>query len=187
MVSLNNQASSPAPGDELRVASPLNTASNGAGGGSLLGASANGGSNSGGGTTGSGTATPAPGAEKQAPTPDQFGQYDQYATQQDALFGDIVEGTGPAVEVGSSVAVNYRGWLTNGTPFDDSYKTGKPFVFQEGQHRVVLGWEEGVLGMKVGGKRRVIVPPAAGYGSDAHGPVPANAVMVFDIELVAVQ
>lgn len=132
------------------------------------------------------TPTPTPGSAA-IPQPEAFGQYDRYRDAEAALFGDAVVGTGAEVVLGSTLAVHYRGWLTNGTLFDESYKGGKPFVFKEGDHRVIAGWEQGVLGMKVGGKRRVIVPPAAGYGSAGQGPIPANAVLVFDIELLAVQ
>lgn len=120
-------------------------------------------------------------------TPDKFKEYDKYKDASDALFGEIVVGAGPVAEAGKQIIVNYRGWLTDGRLFDDSYQKGKPFVFIPGEHKVILGWEQGVLGMKVGGKRRLIVPPVVGYGAEGKDPIPGNAVLVFDIELVGVQ
>lgn len=117
---------------------------------------------------------------------DDFTQYDKYKDQQSALFGDIKIGAGADVVAGKKVAVNYKGWLTNGQLFDQS-KDGSPFVFVPGDHRVIAGWEEGIMGMKVGGKRRLVVPPAVGYGAAGKDPIPPNAVMVFDVELVAVE
>lgn len=118
--------------------------------------------------------------------PDKFVEYEKYKTAQAAMFGEIVVGMGADVVVGKPVAVNYRGWLTNGQMFDHS-KEGSPFIFTPGDHRVILGWEQGIMGMKVGGKRLLIVPPAVGYGAAGKDPIPANAVLVFEIELVAVQ
>ncbi len=123
------------------------------------------------------------------PGPETFGQYDQYQTSEHSLFGDLVKGTGMEVGNGQKVAVYYKGWLTNGSLFDQSKpgKDGKlePFMFTIGAHEVIPGWEEGVFGMKVGGTRRVIVPPSVGYGEAGKPPViPANAVMVFDIQLL---
>ena len=127
-------------------------------------------------------ATPVP----SEPSPSEFKQYDQYLTSPSALFGDVVYGTGGVASLGKKVAVSYKGWLTTGQLFDQSVAE-KPFVFDLGSHQVVIGWEEGIGGMKVGGKRLIIVPPAVGYGSQGHGPVPGNAVMVFEINLLAVQ
>lgn len=126
-----------------------------------------------------------------APGPESFGQYEQYKNGQNGLFGDIVVGTGNAVAVGQKMAVYYKGWLTNGHMFDQS-KTGndgklQPFVLTLGAHQVIRGWEEALVGMKVGGTRRIIVPPAAGYGATAQGSIPANSVLVFDVELLAIQ
>jgi peptidylprolyl isomerase len=101
------------------------------------------------------------------------------------MFGDVRVGNGAAVELGSTVAVKYRGWLTNGTLIDDSQD--KAFSFVEGEHRVIAGWEQGLLGMRAGGKRRLIVPPGQGYGSEAHDVVPANSTLIFDVELVEVK
>jgi FKBP-type peptidyl-prolyl cis-trans isomerase FkpA len=123
----------------------------------------------------------------QVPGPDDFGQYDAYKDKPSALFGDLIVGTGEEVAAGKTVSVGYRGWLTNGTLFDENYTSQKAFSFVEGEHKVIAGWEEGLFGMKVGGKRRLIVPPGRGYGSETHGPIPGNSVLVFDVDLVAVQ
>ncbi len=127
------------------------------------------------------------GASSPTPTPVEFTQYDKYRDNATTLFGDLQEGKGATVAAGSTLMVQYRGWLTNGTLFDESYSRSSGFGFKEGDHRVIRGWEEGLMGMKVGGKRRLIVPPALGYGADAHGPIPPNSVLVFDVELLSVQ
>lgn len=123
--------------------------------------------------------------------PASFAQYDKYKDAQNALFGEIQQGTGTELTVGRKAAVIYKGWLTNGTMFDQS-RTGsdgklEPFVFALGDHQVIPGWEEGVNGMKVGGKRLLIVPPAVGYGANGQGPIPGNSVLIFEVQLVAVQ
>ena len=120
------------------------------------------------------------------PSSADFKQYEQYKNNDSALFGDIVVGQGAAVAAGSVVTVNYKGWLTGGDLFDQS-AAGQPFSFTEGEHRVIVGWEQGLFGMKVGGKRRLIVPPAVGSGNQAKGSIAAGSVMVFDVELVGVK
>lgn len=126
-----------------------------------------------------------------APGPETFSQYDQYKTAENALFGDIVVGTGAEAAVGKKVTIYYKGWLTNGQLFDQSkvYANGskEPFSFTVGQRQVIVGMEQDVIGMKVGGKRRMIIPPAVGYGAEAKDTIPANSVLVFDVELVAVE
>ncbi|MBX4189893.1 FKBP-type peptidyl-prolyl cis-trans isomerase [Candidatus Parcubacteria bacterium] len=100
---------------------------------------------------------------------------------------DLVVGTGAQAIVGKLVSVQYTGWLTNGTKFDSSYDHGQPFQFQLGAGQVIKGWDEGVQDMKVGGKRRLVIPASLGYGSQAMGNViPANSTLVFDVELLAV-
>jgi hypothetical protein len=126
-------------------------------------------------------------APKQAPGPEEFEQYEQYRDGQTALYGDMIVGKGSEAVVGSTLVVHYRGWLTDGRLFDETYSKGNPFSFKLGEHRVIPGWEQATLGMKAGGKRRLIVPPAAGYGAEGHDPIPPNSVLVFDVELVAVQ
>lgn len=96
-------------------------------------------------------------------------------------------GTGDEAKAGDSVRVHYTGWLTNGTKFDSSVDRGQPFAFVLGQGRVIKGWDSGVAGMKVGGKRKLTIPPEEGYGSrGAGGVIPPNATLVFDVELLGV-
>jgi FKBP-type peptidyl-prolyl cis-trans isomerase len=116
-----------------------------------------------------------------------FAQYDKYKDAEKVIIEDIVVGTGPEVKTGNNIVVHYRGWLTDGQIFDESYGRGEPFSFTPGQRRVITGWEDGTIGMQVGGKRRLVVPPVAGYGNSAVGTIPASSVLVFDIELLAVR
>lgn len=115
-----------------------------------------------------------------------FSKYNSASDAEKVIIEDIVVGTGPEVKLGNQVTVHYRGWLTNGQVFDESYGRGEPFNFFPGQSRVITGWEDGIIGMQVGGKRRLVVPPVAGYGSSPVGTIPASSVLVFDIELLAV-
>lgn len=101
---------------------------------------------------------------------------------------DLVEGTGDEAVAGNTVSVHYTGWLTDGTKFDSSLDRGQPFQFTLGQGSVIRGWDVGVEGMKVGGTRRLTIPPDMGYGaSGAGGVIPPNATLVFEVELLAVQ
>ena len=102
-------------------------------------------------------------------------------------YEDLSEGTGAAAKAGDSVEVHYTGWLIDGTKFDSSLDRGRPFGFQLGAGRVIKGWDEGVAGMKVGGKRKLTIPPDLGYGSrGAGGVIPPNATLVFEVELLKV-
>jgi FKBP-type peptidyl-prolyl cis-trans isomerase len=102
-------------------------------------------------------------------------------------YWDIKVGTGRTADRGTNVKVHYTGWLTNGKKFDSS--VGKsPFQFRIGAHQVIKGWEEGVSGMKVGGKRQLRIPPDLAYGREGYpGAIPPNATLVFDIELLGVE
>jgi FKBP-type peptidyl-prolyl cis-trans isomerase len=103
------------------------------------------------------------------------------------IIEDLVVGTGAAAASGQKVTVHYTGWLTNGKKFDSSKDRGDPFVFSLGKGQVIKGWDEGVQGMKVGGKRKLTIPPAMGYGSrGAGGVIPPNATLVFEVELLGV-
>lgn len=123
--------------------------------------------------------------------PTTFEQYEKYKSGNQALFGDAQKGTGDELTEGKKAAVYYRGWLTNGQLFDESRagSDGKlqPFVFQMGAHQVIAGWEQALTGMKVGGVRLVVVPPAVGYGAQAQASIPANSVLIFQVQLAAVQ
>jgi FKBP-type peptidyl-prolyl cis-trans isomerase FkpA len=99
---------------------------------------------------------------------------------------DLVVGTGATAVVGNTVSVNYVGTLTNGSKFDSSYDRGQPYTFRVGAGQVIAGWDQGVPGMKVGGKRRLTIPPSLGYGGQANGPIPANSTLIFEIELLAI-
>ncbi len=99
-------------------------------------------------------------------------------------FRDHVVGRGSPVGVGQTVAVRYRGQLVDGTQFDATGPGADPIVFRLGAARVIGGWDEGIAGMRVGGRRQLVVPPALGYGARGSGPIPPNAILVFTIELV---
>jgi FKBP-type peptidyl-prolyl cis-trans isomerase len=104
------------------------------------------------------------------------------------IYWDIRVGTGQVAKEGSHVRVHYTGWLTSGKKFDSSVDAGKPFDFTIGNRQVIKGWEEGVAGMKVGGKRQLRIPPGLAYGADGYpGAIPPNATLVFDIQLLQVQ
>ena len=102
-------------------------------------------------------------------------------------YQDQVVGTGPVAKAGQTVSVQYTGTLTDGTKFDSSYDRGEAFSFKLGAGQVIKGWDEGVAGMKVGGKRILAIPPALGYGAQANGPIPANSTLIFEVELVAIE
>jgi len=100
---------------------------------------------------------------------------------------DVKEGSGPVVGPGQVAQVHYTGWLASGEQFDSSIG-GSPLEFGVGQGRVIAGWDEGVAGMKVGGKRRLVVPPELGYGAEGYpGAIPPSATLVFDVELVGIR
>lgn len=101
---------------------------------------------------------------------------------------DLKEGTGSAVKSGDTITINYSGTLLNGTKFDSSYDRGQPFQTQIGVGRVIKGWDEGVIGMKVGGKRKLTIPPDLGYGAQGAGSViPPNATLIFELELLEIK
>lgn len=103
-------------------------------------------------------------------------------------YFDIVEGTGASPQPGQYVTVHYTGTLQDGTVFDSSVERGKPFQFHIGQGQVIRGWDEGVMSMKIGGKRKLIVPPHMGYGAAGFGNViPPNSTLIFEVDLLGVQ
>ena len=111
------------------------------------------------------------------------------ATPQSAglVVKDEIVGKGPAAKSGDNVTVNYTGWLTDGTKFDSSLDRNQPFTFPLGGGQVIAGWDQGVVGMKVGGKRKLTIPPDLGYGAQgAGGTIPPNATLVFEIELLKI-
>jgi len=103
-------------------------------------------------------------------------------------YTDIVEGTGPTPQRGQTLTVNYTGMLESGKKFDSTYDKGAPYSFQFGITSMIKGWDEGVSTMKVGGKRRLVVPPSIGYGPAGKPPlIPPNATLIFEIELLSVK
>jgi FKBP-type peptidyl-prolyl cis-trans isomerase len=103
-------------------------------------------------------------------------------------YWDIKVGSGAVAMSGRTVKVHYTGWLTTGKKFDTSVGTGKPFKFNLGAGKVIRGWDEGVAGMKVGGKRQLRIPPQLGYGDQGSpGAIPPGATLIFDVLLVAVE
>ena len=108
-------------------------------------------------------------------------------------YTDVKVGDGATAKAGNKVSVNYTGWLydngAKGKKFDSSLDRGQPFQFTLGAHQVIAGWDEGVAGMKVGGKRTLIIPPELGYGARGAGggAIPPNATLIFDVDLLQVQ
>ncbi len=110
-------------------------------------------------------------------------------TPSGAQYWDLKLGTGATAKNGQTVTVNYTGWLaSNGKKFDSSIDRGQPFMFPLGAGKVIKGWDEGVAGMKVGGKRQLRIPPELGYGSRnvGNGLIPPNSTLIFDVELLGV-
>ncbi|HUU53278.1 MAG TPA: FKBP-type peptidyl-prolyl cis-trans isomerase [Armatimonadota bacterium] len=100
---------------------------------------------------------------------------------------DAKVGEGAEAKSGQLVSVHYTGWLLNGTKFDSSVDRGQPFEFPLGAGQVIKGWDEGVAGMKVGGLRKLIIPPYLGYGSRDKGAIPPNSTLIFEVELLGVR
>jgi FKBP-type peptidyl-prolyl cis-trans isomerase len=120
----------------------------------------------------------------------QPGQENKPATQSDAglKIEDVKTGNGPAAKAGDTVVVHYVGRLTDGTKFDSSYDRNQPFTFTLGANQVIKGWDEGLVGMKAGGKRKLTIPPELGYGSRGAGSdIPPDSTLVFDVELLEIK
>jgi len=113
-------------------------------------------------------------------------------TESGLAYKDVKVGKGPAAKSGDMVVVDYTGWLDEGTKkgkkFDSSHDRAKPFMFKLGGGQVIKGWEEGVAGMKVGGKRILYIPPALGYGEKGAGSaIPPNADLIFEVDLIEIK
>jgi FKBP-type peptidyl-prolyl cis-trans isomerase FkpA len=103
------------------------------------------------------------------------------------MIEELALGEGDAAKSGDQVTVHYTGWLTDGRKFDSSHDRRDPFGFALGRGNVIAGWDEGVAGMKIGGKRKLTIPPQLGYGArGAGGVIPPNATLVFEVELLGV-
>lgn len=102
-------------------------------------------------------------------------------------FRDLTVGTGATVLVGKRVSIHYIGWLSSGAQFDANQPGSNPFQFTVGTGQVIPGFDQGVRGMAIGGRRQLIIPPSLGYGSTASGLIPANSILVFQIDLIAIQ
>lgn len=107
-------------------------------------------------------------------------------------YTDTKIGTGPAAKPGDTLVVQYTGWLDDhgkkGKKFDSSRDRNEPFTFTLGAHQVIPGWDEGIAGMKAGGERTLVIPPALAYGSEgAGGVIPPNATLIFDVELLRIR
>jgi peptidylprolyl isomerase len=128
-------------------------------------------------------AMPEPKAEEPKPAANE-----EVTTASGLKYIDAVVGSGETPQAGQHVTVHYTGWLqSNNAKFDSSVDRGQPFTFIIGRRQVIRGWDEGVLTMKVGGKRKLIIPPELGYGARGAGDViPPDSVLVFDVELLAV-
>lgn len=101
---------------------------------------------------------------------------------------DIQEGSGEEASPGQEVAVHYTGWLPSGQEFDNSHDRGEPITFPLGAGAVIAGWDEGIAGMRPGGRRKLVIPPELAYGAEGRPPViPPNATLVFDVELVEIR
>lgn len=111
----------------------------------------------------------------------------QPSTTENVKIEDIEEGTGPEVKSGDTVIMHYTGTLSDGTKFDSSLDRNEPFETQIGVGKVIKGWDLGVPGMKVGGKRKLTIPPSLGYGDQATGSIPANSILIFDVELLEIK
>lgn len=131
---------------------------------------------------------PKPAADGKQPAATAAAPANAVKTPSGLSYVDIVAGSGPAPTAGKQVKVHYTGWLENGVKFDSSVDRGEPFVFTIGAGQVIPGWDEGVMTMKVGGKRKLIIPSQLGYGAaGAGGVIPPNATLIFEVELLDVQ
>jgi len=108
-------------------------------------------------------------------------------TQAGVYRRDLTAGTGAVVVRGQTLGVRYTGWLANGTQFDSNAGAGPLSNFRLGAGQVIAGWDDGLDGIRVGGRRQLIIPPALGYGASGNGPIPGNAVLVFEVQVVSAQ
>ncbi len=127
------------------------------------------------------------GAPSAPSAPTKVNDTDYVTTASGLKYHDFTVGNGASPQKGQQVVVHYTGWLVNGTKFDSSLDRGEPFAFNIGVGQVIAGWDEGVLAMKIGGKRQLLIPPNLGYGAQgAGGVIPGNATLIFEVELLEV-
>lgn len=112
---------------------------------------------------------------------------EEMMTDSGLKYVDIKVGDGESPQAGQLVTVHYTGWLEDGTKFDSSVDKNRPFEFTIGAGGVIKGWDEGVMTMKVGGKRKLTIPPELGYGARGIGPIPPNSTLIFEVELLAIR
>lgn len=112
---------------------------------------------------------------------------EEMMTDSGLKYVDMKVGDGESPQAGQLVTVHYTGWLEDGTKFDSSVDKNRPFEFTIGAGRVIKGWDEGVMTMKVGGKRKLTIPPELGYGARGIGPIPPNSTLIFEVELLAIR
>lgn len=124
------------------------------------------------------------GAKTETPAMSSETAAKEVTTSTGLKYVDVVVGTGAVAENGKTVAVHYTGWLTDGTKFDSSVDRGDPIKFNFDGGMVIKGWDIGLSSMKVGGKRRIIIPANLAYGDGDHGPIPGGSILVFDVELM---
>ena len=133
------------------------------------------------------TAPPSDTGQVSTPPEESVPEAPASADVTELVIEDITVGTGAEATAGDNVTVHYTGWLTDGTKFDSSLDAGQPFQFALGQGQVIPGWDQGVAGMKVGGTRRLTIPPDLGYGTaGAGGVIPPNATLIFEVELLSI-
>jgi peptidylprolyl isomerase len=139
---------------------------------------------------GCGQKSPAPKPQAQTPAAQKPSEQksELITTPSGLQYMDIVIGTGVSPQPGQIAVVNYTGWLPDGKKFDSSLDRGVPFEFPVGQGRVIKGWDEGVASMKVGGKRKLVIPPQLGYGErGVPGVIPPNSTLVFEVDLLSIK
>jgi peptidylprolyl isomerase len=125
--------------------------------------------------------------ERSAETKEAAMEQPMITTPSGLRYVDLVEGAGASPAAGDQVQVHYTGWLESGSKFDSSVDRGQPFGFPLGAGRVIRGWDEGVATMKIGGKRRLVIPPHLGYGDRGAGRlIPPGATLVFEVELLGI-
>lgn len=123
----------------------------------------------------------------QAPVEPAPAAYTPQTNPTQLITSDLEAGSGAAAQAGDCLVVKYYGTLTNGTVFDENFSKPTALQFQVGESQVIPGWDQGLIGMKPGGTRRLIIPPALGYGDQAQGSIPANSTLVFVVKLISIK